>query len=62
MSPLEEALQEQKNLVNKGYSVEQIQCAALQLIHEEVREINAVMQNTAEFMMTPTIEVHDGDD
>lgn len=32
MSPLEDALQEQKQLVNKGYSVEEIQCAATMLI------------------------------
>jgi hypothetical protein len=32
MSPLENAIQEQLGLTNKGYSVEQIQCAALMLI------------------------------
>jgi hypothetical protein len=32
MSPLEEMLQEQKNLLNKGYSIEEIQCAATMLI------------------------------
>ena len=34
MSPLENAIQEQIGLTNKGYSVEQIQCAALQIIAE----------------------------
>jgi hypothetical protein len=32
MSPLEDALSEQKGLINKGYSVQDIQCAALMLI------------------------------
>ena len=32
MSPLENALSEQKGLTNKGYSVQEIQCAALMLI------------------------------
>lgn len=32
MSPLEEALAEQKSLINKGYSEQQIQTAALMLI------------------------------
>jgi hypothetical protein len=32
MSPLEDALSEQKSLINKGYSEQQIQCAALMLI------------------------------
>jgi hypothetical protein len=32
MSPLEEVLQEQKGLTNKGYSVQEIECAALMLI------------------------------
>jgi len=32
MSPLEEVLQEQQGLINKGYSEQQIQTAALMLI------------------------------
>lgn len=36
MSPLEDALSEQKGLINKGYSVQDIQCAALQLIAERL--------------------------
>lgn len=36
MSPLENAIQEQLGLTNKGYSVDQIQCAALQLIAERL--------------------------
>ncbi len=32
MSPLEDALSEQKSLINKGYSEQQIQTAALMLI------------------------------
>jgi hypothetical protein len=36
MSPLENAIQEQLGLANKGYSVEQIQCAALQVIAERL--------------------------
>ncbi len=36
MSPLEEALQEQKNLINKGYSVEEVKCAATMIIAERL--------------------------
>jgi hypothetical protein len=31
MNPLETVLQQQKGLTNKGYSIEQIQCAAVML-------------------------------
>ncbi len=36
MSPLEDALSEQKGLINKGYSEQQIQTAALMLIAERM--------------------------
>lgn len=45
MSPLEEALQEQKNLINKGYSVEEVKCAALQIISEQLRDICGYIDN-----------------
>ncbi len=61
MSPLEEALQGQKHLINKGYSVEEIQCAATMLIADELREINAVMQNVADEHAPPLEDDHADD-
>jgi hypothetical protein len=49
MSPLENAIQEQLGLANKGYSVEQIQCAALMLIASYLKPKELVKG-----------EVHDG--
>jgi hypothetical protein len=34
MSPLETVLQQQKGLINKGYSIQEIQCAALMLVSQ----------------------------
>lgn len=56
MSLLEEALQEQKSLQNKGYSVEQVQCAALQIIANELGtmkyELGRVSENLANLEMS----------
>ena len=50
MSPLEKRLQEQKQLINKGYTEQQIQCAALMLIAEYLK-----------VMITPVITVKEAD-
>ena len=49
MSPLEDAIQEQKSLKNKGYSVEDIQCAALMVIADKARQICNSMETLLEY-------------
>jgi hypothetical protein len=40
MSPLETVLQQQKGLINKGYSIQEIQCAALMLVSQYLNIIS----------------------
>lgn len=49
MSPLENAIQEQLGLANKGYSVEQIQCAALQIIADRMKQFCDQMDTLLEY-------------
>ncbi len=57
MSPLEEALRDQKHLINKGYSTEEIHCAATMLIAEQLTEINAI----AMFLTEPQVVMKEAD-
>ena len=47
MNDLEKALQDLKGLTNKGYQVEQVQCAALMLIAQALGKLEDVVAEEA---------------
>lgn len=57
MSPLEDKLQELEALTRKSYTVEQIQCAALMIIAENVASMDETWQE-----LKILGEAHDGAD
>ena len=72
MSPLEKRLQEQKQLINKGYSTEEIHCAATMQIADRLEErlgnidanLECIMDDLGPLLKPQIVmkEVHSADD
>jgi len=57
MSPLEDMIQQQQKLVNKGHQVDQIECAAQMLIAATLGEIREQLERVNENLMNIEVNV-----